>query len=110
VTRRARAVVGLRHFPTRATWRLLSALLADERAPSLVRRKAASSLAAAFGDSSVPALEARAGDPDPRLRDDVARALATVGSPRAREVLRQRLGVETTWVRATVLRALGASR
>jgi HEAT repeat protein len=104
--RRARAVSVLANFPSRRTRKFLAGLLADDAAPSLLRRKAALALARAFGDASVAVLASQAGAADPRLRDDVARALASIGSARARAVLQRRLAVETTWVRRTIERTL----
>ncbi len=106
IGRRARAVSALAHFPSDATRKLLATLLSHDDAPSLLRRKAALSLARAFGDMSVATLAAQAGAADPRLRDDVARALGSIGTARARAVLQRRLAVEGTWVRRTIERAL----
>lgn len=73
---RLRAVSALASFPTPETRRFLEALLDGRGVAPLFRRKAALALAAAFGAGAVRTLEVHIGDDDPRVRDDVTRALA----------------------------------
>ena len=76
LTRRARAVSALVHFPTEAVRKRLEAWLADAKAPPIIRRKAAAVLGAAFAERAGPALRAAAADPDPLLQEAARRALA----------------------------------
>lgn len=109
-SKRLRAVSALALFPTSETRAFLEQILANEQASSLMRRKAALSLAAGFGTSALPVVARHAASPDVRLRDDVARALGLIKTPEARAVLQSRLAVEKTHVRHTIARQLSGVR
>lgn len=93
-TQRGNALVALGHFPSDEARTLLSTTLADTKASSLLRRKAAYGLATGFGPAAVPALDAALADTDEQLRGAAARALATIDHPSAQAALRARLQVE----------------
>jgi hypothetical protein len=92
-SRRGRAVSGLRCYATPEVQGWLQAWLEGADTP-LIQRKAAWSLANAFGDKSMPALErALASGAPPEVRSDVARALASLGAV-AKPLLAERLKLE----------------
>ncbi len=106
-SRRGRAVSALGFFPSDGVRTFLESHLKKADRP-LLRRKAAMSLAAGWGEASVDVLAKELGDSDVQVRIAVVRALASVEAEAAKQVLREHLEAEQeTAVRAAIEGALG---
>lgn len=92
-TRRGRAVTSLQFYETDTVRTFLEARLVSGATESLLRRKAAASLAA-WGAAATPILGPVLGDRDVQVRIAVAQALGRVGDATARKLLRDRLATE----------------
>ena len=111
-TIRTRAIASLRVFPNERTRRYLEGALYDPRlkkasSGTLLRREAMYSLAVAFRQSSLTAIDNHRGDRDPHIREGCARALGATKSPRALPILEAWLAHEPElFVRVAVDEAL----
>lgn len=102
-TQRGNALLALGKFPTDRAHTLLVAMLVDDSASAMLRRKACSGLAQGWGAGAVPALSVALADDDVQLRQSAAAALAKVSDPTAQAALRARLAVESN---TSVLRVI----
>ena len=94
-SRRGRALSALAFYPTQDVRTALEQVLGEEQGKSLLRRKAAGSLGAGFGDDATSVLEAALSDDDPQLRIAVVHALGAIDTDTARAALSARRGVES---------------
>lgn len=109
-TRRGRAIVGMQYFKTDTVRSWLETRLASTTSESILRRKAASSLAA-WGPSAVAVLGPVLADSDVQVRIAVAQALGRVGDDAARKALQDRLGAESVpAVKDVITRELAVQR
>jgi HEAT repeat protein len=107
-SRRGRAVTGLQYYKTDTVRTYLEKQLKGD--VSLLRRKAAASLAA-WGPTAVPALTPVLSDSDVQLRIAVAQALGRIGDESARKALQERLASESEpVVKEAIDKALGVPR
>ncbi len=93
-TQRAGAVYALGYFPTDTHRAYLAALVKDDRADPMLRRKAVFALGNGWGDDALPLLAEALGQPDLQLRAAAARSVGRLGSPAAHTLLRDRLAAE----------------
>lgn len=103
-SRRSRAVTALGHLPGDEERAFLVARLQGD--DTLLQRKAAWALAAAYGDDAVPQIVPLLSHDDPHTREAAVRALGAVKGPAAREALTARRPLERE---AHVLHALDAA-
>jgi HEAT repeat protein len=108
-TQRGNALVALGHFPSAETKSMLSGVVRDTGADTLLRRKACTGLALAFGDEALADLGVALADADVQLRSSAARAIGSVGTPAAKAALEARLGTESNAsVRTAISQSLAA--
>jgi HEAT repeat protein len=109
-TRRARAISGLQYYRTDTVRTFLEKHLETKSSVSMLRRKAAASLAA-WGPTAVATLAPVLGDSDVQLRIAVAQALGRIGDDPARKLLQDRLAAEPEpAVKEAITKSLGVQR
>ena len=94
-TRRARAIVGLAHFPTPESVATFRLLLADEKAPAVVRRKAIAMLGQTDPDA-LAVLAPLVSHENVQIRVSVVVTIGRLQTPEARAILSTRLPSEPT--------------
>lgn len=110
-TTRARAVSSLGYFPEAGTESFLTALLAADDQPSLLRRKSLRALAFGFGDKALPQITPYLSNEDKRLRESAIRALGLLKVDAAREALQARLSQEpSSYLQETIRKTLTEMR
>jgi len=92
--RRANALYALGFFPSPENRQVLERILNNERTTDTMRRGALHSLAVAYGEDVVPTLEVYVKHTNYHFRETAVRALSTIGTPRARLILEDRLDIE----------------
>lgn len=90
----ARATSSLAHFPRPAVATFLEQRIADPKAPSALRGKAAIALASGFGDEKARFIAPLFTSNDEALREDAVRAFKLFASPAAERFLDTRFNVE----------------
>lgn len=91
---RTQALVSLRFFPSEQVRGWFEAVLRDPATVDAVRRPAAKAYGFAFGERAIAVLGELLGHADLHTRDSAARALGTIGTEAARQLLSERAKIE----------------